>query len=50
MAAIAFLQRAQDAYKLKEMTTSQQMMMRSVTAILTDTAHEIILEERQKNR
>jgi len=50
MAALAFLQKAQDANKLKEMSKSQQMLMRSVTKTLADNANEAILDERQKNR
>ena len=45
MAAIAFLQKAQNANALKEMTTGQKMMLRSVTETISDTANDILLEE-----
>ena len=50
MAALAFLQKAQNANALKEMTTAQKMMIRSVTETLSDQAHEILLDERGKNK
>jgi len=49
MAAIAFLQRAQNANAIKGMTTKEKKMMRSVTETLSDQAHEILLDECQKN-
>ena len=45
MAAIAFLQKAQNANALKDMTTGQKRMLRSVTETISDTAHNIILDE-----
>jgi len=32
------------------MTTGKHMMMRSVTETLSDTAHEVIIVEREKNK
>jgi len=48
MAAIAFLQQAQKANAIKNMTTVQQVLIRSVTEILSDQAHSIICDERGK--
>jgi len=50
MAAIAFLQKAQNANALKDMTTVQKMMMKSVTETLSDQAHNILCDERGKER
>lgn len=49
MAAIAFLQKAQIANAIKGMTTNEKKLVRSVTETLSDQAHQIILEECEKN-
>ena len=45
MAAIAFLQKAQNANAIKDMTIGDKRMLRSVTETISDTAHNIILDE-----
>ena len=45
MAAIAFLQKAQNANAIKDMTISEKRMLRSVTETISDTTHNIILDE-----